>query len=172
MRHLNLHYTQRGSFLLEALIAMLIFTLGVLGLVALQGTGIAANTDVRYRVEAVRMADRMMSEIRGGLQRNATTGEVTTDPTTFNHYADNDACTATTGFSGNASSLANVQAWDLALRTTASTSLPNPTNLNWYQIRITPPTGAITFTQVRIAICWQQPGLDVPRCHVLTGAIS
>lgn len=34
---------QRGSFLLEALMAMVIFAIGVLGLVGLQGSGIAAE---------------------------------------------------------------------------------------------------------------------------------
>ena len=44
--------TQRGGFLLEALVGILIFTLGVLGLLALQGRAIGYSSDAQYRGEA------------------------------------------------------------------------------------------------------------------------
>jgi type IV pilus assembly protein PilV len=172
MRHLNPHSNQRGSFLLEALIAMLIFSLGILGLISLQGSGIAANTDLRYRVEAARMADRIMSQIQGGVARDATTGNITTNLSDFDHHPTGDNCTAAAGFTGSASARAEVVAWDTALRTTSGTALPNPNNRDWYQIRITPNGSTTGAADIRIAICWQQPGLDVPRRHILTGLIS
>ena len=40
---------QTGSYLLEALIAILIFAFGVLGLVGMIGTSIRVTNDARYR---------------------------------------------------------------------------------------------------------------------------
>ena len=68
---MQLKSCQRGSFLLEALMAMVIFAIGVLGLVGLQGSGIAANTDIRYRIEAAQLAERMMAVIQGGVRRDS-----------------------------------------------------------------------------------------------------
>lgn len=55
--------SQRGGFLLEALIGILIFTLGVLGLVALQGRAIAYTSDAQYRGEAAYLAASHISKM-------------------------------------------------------------------------------------------------------------
>ena len=49
---------QAGSYLLEALIAMLIFAFGVLGLIGLLGSSIRVTNDARYRSEAANLAER------------------------------------------------------------------------------------------------------------------
>ena len=54
---------QRGGFLLEALVGILIFTLGVLGLVALQGRAIAYTSDAQYRGEAAYLANSYVSKM-------------------------------------------------------------------------------------------------------------
>ena len=54
---------QRGVLLLEALIGILIFSIGVLALVAMQATAISQTTDARYRAEAAFLADRMIANI-------------------------------------------------------------------------------------------------------------
>ena len=43
---------QRGVFLIEALIAILIFSLGILGMVAMAGSAMSAQTDARFRTDA------------------------------------------------------------------------------------------------------------------------
>lgn len=55
--------TQHGSFLLEALIGILIFSLGVLGLVALQGRAIAYSSAAQYRGEAAYLANAYVSRM-------------------------------------------------------------------------------------------------------------
>ena len=55
--------TQQGGFLLEALVGILIFTLGVLGLVALQGRAIAYSSDAQYRGEAAYLANAYVSKM-------------------------------------------------------------------------------------------------------------
>jgi type IV pilus assembly protein PilV len=54
---------QRGGFLLEALVGILIFTLGVLGLLALQGRAIGYSSDAQYRGEAAYLANAYLSRM-------------------------------------------------------------------------------------------------------------
>lgn len=55
--------SQHGGFLLEALIGILIFSLGVLGLVALQGRAIGYSSDAQYRGEAAYLANAYVSRM-------------------------------------------------------------------------------------------------------------
>lgn len=54
---------QSGSYLLEALIAMLIFAFGVLGLVGLMGSSVRITNDARYRSEAANLAGAMVADM-------------------------------------------------------------------------------------------------------------
>jgi type IV pilus assembly protein PilV len=51
---------QHGVMLLEALIAILIFSIGILGVVGLQATAVKQSTDARYRAEAAQLAEQLM----------------------------------------------------------------------------------------------------------------
>jgi type IV pilus assembly protein PilV len=54
---------QAGSYLLEALIAMLIFAFGVLGLIGLLGSSVRVTNDARYRSEASNLAGGLLGEM-------------------------------------------------------------------------------------------------------------
>ncbi len=54
---------QRGSFLLEALIAVLIVALGILGLVGLQARAIQNTDDAQYRSEAAFLANDLLGQM-------------------------------------------------------------------------------------------------------------
>jgi type IV pilus assembly protein PilV len=54
---------QHGGFLLEALIGILIFTLGVLGLLALQSRAIGYSSDAQYRGEAAYLANAYVAKM-------------------------------------------------------------------------------------------------------------
>ena len=60
---MQLRHTQTGAFLLEALIGILIFSLGILGIVGLQAQAIRFTNDSEYRAEAVYLANRLISEM-------------------------------------------------------------------------------------------------------------
>jgi len=60
-RHLG--RTQRGAFLLEALIGILIFSLGVLGIVGLQARAIRFTNDAQFRAEAMYLANSLISQM-------------------------------------------------------------------------------------------------------------
>jgi type IV pilus assembly protein PilV len=53
----------RGGFLLEALVGILIFTLGVLGLFALQARAIGYSSDVQYRGDAAQLANGYIAKM-------------------------------------------------------------------------------------------------------------
>jgi type IV pilus assembly protein PilV len=53
----------RGFSLVEVLVAVVIFALGVLGLVRLQGTAVKMSTESRQRAEAAFLADQLIARI-------------------------------------------------------------------------------------------------------------
>ncbi|HRF04428.1 pilus assembly protein PilV [Accumulibacter sp.] len=68
---------QAGVMLLEALIAILIFSLGILSLVALQATAIQLTGDAKYRTDATLLANRLIGQMwvsDGNLDAFATGG--------------------------------------------------------------------------------------------------
>lgn len=54
---------QGGVALLEAMIAILLISFGILGIIGLQANSIAFTTDARYRVDAGAFADRLVAEM-------------------------------------------------------------------------------------------------------------
>lgn len=54
---------EQGSVLLEALISILIFSMGILAIVGLQAAAIRSVSDSQYRLEASFLANRVVSEI-------------------------------------------------------------------------------------------------------------
>ena len=55
--------SQSGVMLLEALIGILIFSLGILALVGMQATALRATTDARDRTEASNLATELVGEL-------------------------------------------------------------------------------------------------------------
>lgn len=54
---------QSGVILIEALVAILIFSVGILALVGLQAIAIKQSTDARYRTEAATLANELIAEM-------------------------------------------------------------------------------------------------------------
>lgn len=55
--------SQSGVALLEVMIAILIVSFGILGIIGLQANSIALTSDARYRVEAGAFAERLIAEM-------------------------------------------------------------------------------------------------------------
>lgn len=53
----------RGMTLVEVLVAIVIFSVGVLGLVRLQATAVKMSTDARQRAEATFLADQLIARM-------------------------------------------------------------------------------------------------------------
>ncbi|MBO3705146.1 MAG: type IV pilus modification protein PilV [Candidatus Accumulibacter sp.] len=54
---------QSGVMLLEALIAILVFSLGILSVVALQATTVQLTSDAKYRTDATLLANRLLGQM-------------------------------------------------------------------------------------------------------------
>jgi type IV pilus assembly protein PilV len=138
---------QRGVFLLEALIAILIFSLGILGMVALSAASLAAQGDSRYRNEAANLAAEMSAAINLGIDRT-TPASVATSLATFVHLPAGANCV----FTGPASTNNAVLAWVGKLRA-IGTGLPGATEAN-QQIAVEDAGG---YNRVAITVCWKGP---------------
>ena len=64
---------QRGVMLIEALIAILIFSIGILGIIGLQASVVQQSTDAKNRAEAAYLADQLMGQMWSG---NRTVGNL------------------------------------------------------------------------------------------------
>jgi type IV pilus assembly protein PilV len=63
---------QRGSVMLESLVAILIFSMGILALVALLGASVKNVAAAKYRTEASLLANQVIGEMWIGDKTNAT----------------------------------------------------------------------------------------------------
>jgi type IV pilus assembly protein PilV len=59
----NTYTTQSGSMILEALISLLIFSMGILAIVGLQAASVSASTEARYRTEASMLANQLIGQM-------------------------------------------------------------------------------------------------------------
>jgi type IV pilus assembly protein PilV len=63
---------QTGVMLIEALVALLIFSVGILGIVGLQASAIKASSDAKYRSEAALMANELIGKMWASNRTQAT----------------------------------------------------------------------------------------------------
>ena len=153
---------QRGVFLLEALVAILIFSLGVLGMVAMGAASVSAQSDAQYRTEAANFASDIAGEIALRVDRTSpATIQTTLAP--FAHQATGAGCQ----FSGAASVNPTVTDW-VARVNAVRTGLPSAgTNQ-----QIVVNSSAAGFNRVTITLCWQAPADRVQRHHTLTTFVN
>jgi type IV pilus assembly protein PilV len=147
---------QRGVFLIEALLGILIFSLGVLALVAMQATAISAQSDAQYRMEAAKTADRILSQITVNVDRS-NAANLATSLAGFEHQPGGSNC----NYSGAASTHAAVTDWATQL-TAAGTALPGAA-ASMQQILVS--TAAGTYNRVTVTVCWRAPADNVLRRH-------
>jgi type IV pilus assembly protein PilV len=142
---------QSGSVILEALIAILIFSLGILSLVGMQATAINTVSDSQYRGSASFLADQMVGTIwaarLGTTTANASDAYVSTpDP----------------GFKCNPCGAANGNAYTQA----------------WYVsgVQANLPQGTAVISMVNntviITVGWQSPKDKNPHQHVVSSYVN
>ena len=123
-----------GFTLIEVLISLLVFSIGVLGLLGLQGGAVRFSTDAQQRADATFLADQLFGRM------------LISDPATIatfaHHPTGNTKCAPT----GAASANAVVTEW---LDEVTGLLGANATS-NLQQIVVDPATG-----QVTVRLCWQ-----------------
>lgn len=133
---------QKGSFLLESLVAILIFAFGVLGLIGIVASSVRATNDARYRAEAANLAAAVVGEMW------ATAA------------ADLD-----TQFGSGGTKLA---AW----QDQVGSLLPTATGTNAPQIDLTQPGLSSQARTVVVTVFWQLPGEAVRHQFVMSAQIG
>ena len=144
---------QQGSVLLEALIAFLIFAMGILGVIGLQATSISNTMEARYRTDAAFLANQIIAQmwVDPWVGINASGNQVKALDPGYN-------CNPCTTGNGNA----NTKAWVTQIQ---SGFLPGGTSgtANQPSISITDSNGAsctttqYNCTQVTVTINWASP---------------
>ena len=153
---MNMKHTktlQTGSVLLEALIAILIFSIGILALVGMQATAINNVADSKYRSTAGFLANQMVGTIwatRLGTTIANTSNVMAASP---NPTFACDPCTATSGV-GNA----YTQAWAAS---GVAANLPNGTAII-----------AISGAVVTVTVAWVPPNNAAGHKHVVSTFIN
>lgn len=136
---------------MEALVALVVFSFGVLGLLGLQATSIKNSGDAKYRSDASYAANQIVAQMwvdRSNIDAYA-------------HYATGPVC----AFTGSASANANVTAW----LTQNSSLLPGASSTNT-QIQVTTP--AASTKQVKVTVCWKTPQDTAAHNFVTTAQIN
>jgi type IV pilus assembly protein PilV len=162
---------QHGVMLIEALVGILIFAIGILALIAMQATAIRATQDARYRTEAVTYANELLSQILVNVDRT-NPGALQASLSAFQHQA---TTTAICSYSGTASANAVVTSWTQLVTGTSGLTppprLPLPgTSGTMVQVLIDTSAGA--YNTVSITVCWKAPDDPVARRHMLISYIT
>lgn len=149
--------------LLESLLALLIFSLGILGMVAINARAIQAATDAEFRTDAAKFAEEIATQISLNADRTSTTA-LTNSLAAFAHQTTGTACG---GFAGAQSSSTVVTDW-LTRLSAAGTGLPGAAATG-QQIRV--ETAAGQFNRVVVTLCWQVPNAGT-RQHSLISYVN
>jgi len=131
---------QRGMMLIEALIAILIFSIGILGIVGLQATAVQQSSDARYRSQAAELAQRLLGRM--------WTGDRTTTTLQTNYSCDAPPCSSPG--TGYAAWLADV-----------SGALPGVATDTSLQPAVTIDSAGV----VILTLYWRQPSDDAASRH-------
>lgn len=132
---------QRGFSLVEVLVAIVVFSFGVLGLVRLQASAVKMSTDARQRAEATFLADQLLARL------------LISDPATatqFNHKPGGTAACAPTGAAST-----NAVLLDWMSQLTAA--FPRASASEQQVI-----VGGTNNADVTIRLCWKNGEDDLP----------
>jgi type IV pilus assembly protein PilV len=155
-KHLPLRVQNRqgGAFLLEALVGLLIFSFGILGIVALQAQSIRFTNDAEVRAEVTYQVNSLIS-------------------TMWTRYNPKNPAALKTDYdsSGGGAGYVKFQT-DLAAALPVNVTLPT-SPLVTVDDGASPLVGqSTTSSLVFVQVVWQMPGDSTPHNYVATGVIG
>jgi len=146
---------QQGSSLLEALVAILIFSMGVLALISLQAVSIKNSIDAKYRADASYLANQIVAQMwvdRSNID-------------SYGHYQTGAICAP---FTGSASANAKVSDATTGWVAQVVRLLPGAAT-DKTQIQV---STVGTTKRVKVTVCWQGPQETSAHNFVLTAQIN
>lgn len=159
MKQHNKHY-QNGATLIEALVATLLFLLGIVGMVSAMGMVVSNQADVQFRSEATRAAETMLSSIWLNVNRTSDTTIVESLEAFKHRTTSEERC----NFTGQDSENLLVKSWLASLK---SRGLPGTTDTT-QQIDVNTAAN----NQVTITLCWKVSGDVAYRQYVLRSYVN
>ena len=158
---------QAGLFLLEALIAILIFSLGILGMVAMGGTAIASQSDAQHRTEAANFASDIVAKIALNVDR--------ANPASVAAFSHLPTVGGYCNFTGAVATNAVVLDWVDRVRG-AVAGVPGLPGATATSESVLVETGA-AFNKVTVTVCWKPPSTSATPLapwhrHVLVSYIN
>lgn len=149
---MNTKTGQRGVVILEALIAILIFSMGILALVGMQATAINNVADAKYRSTAGFLADQMVGTVWATRQVNNAAGGAASNVTASNPDPT---------FACNPCGAANGNAYTIAWASGVAAELPRGN-----------AAIAISGAAVTVTVGWQPPKDAVAHRHVVSAFVD
>jgi len=134
---------QRGATLLEAMLGILIFSLGILALVGMQALAIKQVTDAKYRADASFLANQIIGEM--WVNRGAGGANL-----------------ATYAYAGGGSPPAALSNWVASVQNGLPGITPTANQ----------PTVTVAGTTVTVTVFWQPPGGGTVHNHVTIAYIN
>lgn len=157
---------QTGMALIESLVAVLIFSIGLLALVGMLTVSVASSGQAQYRIEATNHAQSLIHAIRTLVPRQ---GDGQVNPPAFAAMAATLAHQpggAICNFSGAAATHPDVVQW-VARVQAASSGLPGALAI-YQQIAINPAAN----NQIQVTLCWAQPSDGSVSRHEVVGYLQ
>ena len=142
--------------LLEALIGILIFSVGILAMVGMQAAAFSASADAKNRAEAAAFANQIVSDIWMGVDRTSTASLITS----LNSFQLNTGGTDC-AFSGGQADGTNavLTGWVSAVTNSATGLLGATATMQQVLVSTT------DLNRVTVTVCWQTPQDTRSRKH-------
>ena len=131
---------QKGVMLIEALIAILIFSIGILAVVGMQSVAIKNVTESRSRSEAAFLAGELLTQM--WVDQNVNAAQVNTSNVTAGNY----------NYAGTGTVPARLTAWIARVQG----KLPGSTNAG-IRPKVTITNATTSGATVKIELFWQNP---------------
>ena len=154
---------QRGLFLIEAMIAILIIALGILGMIAMGGVAVSATSDANYRTEAQSNAEAIAAAISLRADRSSSAPALATSLATFQHQPSGVDCAQTFG------GIPTADAEVFRLMQRFANLLPGEPGMvgatGIHQQVLVDTNPATGHNRVTITLCWRAPSDSAVRQH-------
>ena len=134
--------------LLEALIGLLIFSVGILAMVGMQAAAFSASADAKNRAEAATYANEIISQIWMGVDRS-TDANLITSLNNFQYNTGGTDC----GYSGGAADNTNTALLNWVSSVTDSATGLLGATATMQQVLVS----TADLNRVTVTICWQTP---------------
>ena len=163
--HINSQYKQKGFSLIEALVAFLILSVGMLGIASLQTMSLKSGHTAALRTVAVMKVEEILESMRSNPTAIADFAAGTADMGTDN------GCSQTTVAAANCTSTQMAQDELFRWKRSLIEALPNNAATT-ASVVVTPPAPPATMNLVVVSVNWSERDLDTGNAANMTYSVA